>query len=273
VPPRIIAVANQKGGVGKTTTTINVGTSLADMGHRVLVVDCDPQANATAGLGVDRIAGDPSTYDVIVLGQPIHVARIATAIPNLDLVPSDIALAGSEIELVALPRRELRLHYAIEGIAEDYAYVLLDCPPSLGLLTVNAVVAAQSLLVPLQCEFYALAGLTLLTHTINLLRRELNPTLILEGIVLTLHDPRLTLSNQVVEDVRRRFPADTLETVIPRNVRLSEAPSHGLPISRYDPACRGAIAYRQLAAELHARVQARASFATAAPLSVPGPVQ
>jgi chromosome partitioning protein len=257
VPARIIAVANQKGGVGKTTTTINVGTSLADMGRRVLIVDCDPQANATAGLGVVPPAGAASTYDVVVLGQPLSSARVATLIPNLDLVPSNIALAGSEIELVGLPRRELRLHYALEGIEDPYDYILLDCPPSLGLLTVNAVVAAHSLLVPLQCEFYALAGLTLLSHTIELLRRELNRDLVIEGIVLTLHDPRLTLSNQVVEDVRRRFPAETLETLIPRNVRLSEAPSHGLPISRYDAACRGASAYRHLARELDERVRAR----------------
>lgn len=253
VPTRIIAVANQKGGVGKTTTTINMGTSLADLGERVLIVDCDPQANATSGLGVDRADGALSTYDVIVLGRPLSEARTPTQVPNLDLVPSDIALAGSEIELVGLPRRELRLHYALGGLADDYDYILLDCPPSLGLLTVNAVVAAHSLLVPIQCEFYALAGLTLLTHTVDLLRRELNPGLEIEGIVLTLHDPRLTLSNQVVADVRRRFPEETFATLIPRNVRLSEAPSHGLPISRYDPTCRGATAYRDLAAELRAR--------------------
>ena len=256
VPPRIIAVANQKGGVGKTTTTINVGTSLADLGERVLIVDCDPQSNATSGLGVDRPDGGLSTYDVLVLGQPVREARTATQVPNLDIVPSDVALAGSEIELVGLPRRELRLHYALEGLEDAYDYILLDCPPSLGLLTVNAVVAAHSLLVPLQCEFYALAGLTLLTHTIDLLRRELNPSLEIEGIVMTLHDPRLTLSNQVIEDVRRRFPAETFATLIPRNVRLSEAPSYGLPISRYDPGCRGAVAYRELAVELRGRVVA-----------------
>ncbi|HET9050237.1 MAG TPA: ParA family protein [Candidatus Dormibacteraeota bacterium] len=266
--PRIIAVANQKGGVGKTTTTINVGTALADMGRRVLILDCDPQANATAGLGAEPAAG--STYDVLVLGQPIDSARMPTGIPNLDLVPSTIALAGSEIELVGLPRRELRLHYALDGLPDDYDYVLLDCPPSLGLLTVNAVVAAHSLLVPLQCEFYALAGLTLLSHTIDLLRRDLNRSLAVEGIVLTLHDPRLTLSNQVVEEVRRRFPAETLDTLIPRNVRLSEAPSHGLPISRYDPLCRGATAYRQLAVELDARVRARSALG-AVPAPTPAP--
>ncbi len=256
--PRIIAVANQKGGVGKTTTTINVAAALADMGRRVLVVDVDPQANATSGLGIPREDRLRSTYDVIVLGQPINEARLPTAIPNLEIVPSDIALAGSEIELVGLPRRELRLHYALDALdGDDLDYVLLDCPPSLGLLTVNAVVAAHSLLVPIQCEFYALQGLSLLTHTIDLLRRELNTRLEVEGIVLTLHDPRLTLSNQVVGEVRRRFPAETFDTVVPRNVRLSEAPSHGMPISRYDPTCRGATAYRQLAAELDARVAAR----------------
>ena len=264
VPPRIIAVANQKGGVGKTTTTVNVGTALADMGRRVLIIDIDPQANASSGLGISRADRHHSTYDVVVLGQPISTARLPTQVPNLDIVPSDIALAGSEIELVGLPRRELRLHYALDALRDtDLDYVLLDCPPSLGLLTVNAVVAAHSLLVPLQCEFYALEGLTLLSHTVDLLRRELNTTLAIEGIVLTLHDPRLTLSNQVVDEVRRQFPTETMDTLIPRNVRLSEAPSHGMPISRYDPTCRGATAYRQLAAELDARVRARSQLPAA----------
>ncbi|HEY6377809.1 MAG TPA: AAA family ATPase [Candidatus Dormibacteraeota bacterium] len=259
VPTRIIAVANQKGGVGKTTTTVNLGTALADLGRRVLVIDSDPQASATSGLGVDRDPDRLSVYDVVVLGRPLAEVRVPTAIPNLHLVPSDIALAGSEIELVGLPRREHRLRYALDAYDEGDDYVLIDCPPSLALLTVNAVVAAHSLLVPLQCEYYALEGLRLLTHTMELLRRELNPSLELEGIVLTLFDPRLTLATQVVEQVRRRFAADTLDTVIPRNVRLSEAPSHGLPISRYDPGCRGALAYGELATELDGRVRARMS--------------
>jgi len=254
VPARIIAVANQKGGVGKTTTVINLGTALADLGRRVLIIDCDPQANATSGLGVALESRVPTVYDVVVLGQPLHVARQPTAVANLDLVPSTVELAGSEIELVGLPRRETRLRWAIEAHAAPDDYVLLDCPPSLGLLTVNAVVAADSLLIPIQCEYYALEGLKLLTHTIDLLRRELNSALTIAGILLTLHDHRLTLSTQVLEEVRRCFPAETLRTVIPRNVRLSEAPSHGLPISRYDPTCRGAVAYRELAEELEARI-------------------
>jgi chromosome partitioning protein len=258
VPTRIIAVANQKGGVGKTTTTINLGAALADLGHRVLLVDCDPQANATSGLGIAADDVAASIYDVVVLGRPLADARIPTRVPNLDLIPSTIALAGAEIELVGLARREMRLRYALEaldGHSDDY--LLLDCPPSLGLLTVNAVVAAHSLLVPIQCEYYALEGLGLITHTLDLLRRELNPALVVEGIVLTLHDPRLTLSTQVVEEVRRRFPEETMNTVVPRNVRLSEAPSHGLPISRYDPTCKGAVAYGLVARELHDRVQRR----------------
>ena len=258
MPTRIIAVANQKGGVGKTTTTINLATALADLGRRVLLVDCDPQANATSGLGMSGEDIEASIYDVVVLGRPLAQARMRTPIPNLDIVPSTIALAGAEIELVGLARREMRLRYALEALdGESDDYLLLDCPPSLGLLTVNAVVAAHSLLVPIQCEYYALEGLGLITHTLNLLRRELNTSLVIEGIVLTLHDPRLTLSTQVVEEVRRRFPAETLDTVIPRNVRLSEAPSHGLPISRYDPTCKGAVAYTQLAREVDERVRRR----------------
>lgn len=257
MPTRIIAIANQKGGVGKTTTTVNLGTALADMGRRVLIIDGDPQASATSGLGVYHDPDRVSVYDVVVLGRSLAEARMPTAIPNLDLIPSDISLAGSEIELVGLPRREQRLKYALGALGEGDDYVLIDCPPSLGLLTVNAVVAANSLLVPLQCEYYALEGLGLLTHTIALLRRELNPDLHLEGIVLTLFDPRLTLATQVVEEVRQRFSSETFDTIIPRNVRLSEAPSHGLPISRYDPGCRGALAYGQLAAEVDARVMGR----------------
>ena len=262
VPAHIFAVANQKGGVGKTTTTINLGAALAQMGRRVLIVDCDPQANATSGLGVDRATVAATTYDVVVLGQPLASARIPTGVPNLELVPSDMSLAGSEIELVALPRREQRLRYALEDQLDDLDYVLLDCPPSLGLLTVNAVVAANALLVPIQCEFYALEGLGLLTHTLELLRSNLNPALNIGGIVMTLFDTRLALAWQVVAEVRRRFPDVLLDTLIPRNVRLSEAPSHGLPITLYDPACKGATAYRELAEEFDTRLRALGEPAT-----------
>ena len=263
MPPLVLAVANQKGGVGKTTTIINVGAHLAELGRRVLIIDCDPQANATSGLGVARRDIPASTYDVVVLGRPLAEARIPTSIPGLELVPADIALAGAEIELVGVARREKRLTYALEALTDDPVdYVLLDCPPSLGLLTVNAVVAAQTLLVPIQCEFYALEGLGLLTHTISLLRRELNPQLRIAGIVLTLHDGRLTLASQVVAEVRKRFGDLVLDPVIPRNVQLSEAPSYGLPITTYAPTSRGAAAYRELTANLDARLQADAGLIT-----------
>ncbi|HEX4578972.1 MAG TPA: AAA family ATPase [Candidatus Dormibacteraeota bacterium] len=252
--PHVLAVANQKGGVGKTTTTINVGAALAAMGRRVLIIDVDAQANATSGLGVDRTTVATSSYDVIVGGVALDEARIATMVPGLELVPADLSLAGAEIELINLPRREHRLAGAVAGPRDDIDYVLIDCPPSLGLLTVNAAVAAQALLVPIQCEFYALEGLGLLTHTLNLLRRELNPGLGIAGIVMTLFDGRLALAHQVVDEVRGRFADLLLTPLIPRNVRLSEAPSHGLPINLYDPACRGALAYAELAVNLDLRL-------------------
>lgn len=255
VAPHVLAVANQKGGVGKTTTTINVGAALAALGRRVLVIDVDAQANATSGLGVDRSAVATSSYDVIVNGVSLNEARISTMVPGLELVPADLSLAGAEIELISLPRREHRLAGAVAGLPQDFEYVLIDCPPSLGLLTVNAVVAAQKLLVPIQCEFYALEGLGLLTHTLDLLRRELNPTLEIAAIVMTLFDGRLALAHQVVDEVRGRFGDVLLPPLIPRNVRLSEAPSHGLPISLYDPSCRGALAYAELAANLDRRMR------------------
>lgn len=254
VPPVILAVANQKGGVGKTTTVVNLAAALAEMRRSVLVIDMDPQANATSGLGIDRQRVRASVYDSVVLGRPLAEAQTDTAVPGVHIVPSDIALAGSEIELVGLPRREQRLRYALEALAPDDDYVLIDCPPSLGLLTVNAVVAAQMLLVPIQCEFYALEGLGLLTHTIALLRRELAPTLRIAAIVMTQFDARLALAQQVVDEVKARFPDLYLSPPIPRNVRLSEAPSHGMPVLQYDPACRGAAAYRELARNLDARL-------------------
>ncbi len=254
--PHVLAVANQKGGVGKTTTTINVGSALAEMGRRVLVIDIDPQANATSGLGVDRSAVEITSYDVIVGGQPISEARIPTVAKGLELVPADLSLAGAEIEMIELPMRERRLAMAVEAV-DDVDYILIDCPPSLGLLTVNAATSAQALLVPIQCEFYALEGLGLLTHTLALLRRELNPTLRIAGIVMTLFDGRLALAHQVVDEVRTRFADELLTPLIPRNVRLSEAPSHGLPVNLYDPTCRGAVAYAELAVNLDRRLASR----------------
>lgn len=264
--PTILAVANQKGGVGKTTTTINCAAALAQMGRRVLIVDIDPQANATSGLGIDRREVQTSVYDAVVLGRPIADARMRTSVPGLDIVPSDIALAGSEVELVGLNQREHRLRQALEGYDAGDDYIVVDCPPSLGLLTVNAVVAARALLVPIQCEYFALEGLGLLTHTIALLRRELNPTLGIAGIVMTQFDARLALAHQVVEEVRSRFGDQLLTPLIPRNVRLSEAPSHGLPITLYDPRSRGAAAYRELAANLDARLRSQhLGFVSAGP--------
>src|SRR5438270_5743851 len=257
MPSAILAVTNQKGGVGKTTTAISVGAALAEMGRRVLIIDIDPQANATSGLGIDRSRLNSTIYDVVVLGRPIEEARTPTPVEGLNLVPSHVALAGSEVELVGMARRERRLQYALEGLSGQDDYVLIDCPPSLGLLTVNAVVAAQGVLVPIQCEYYALEGLGLLSHTISLLRRELNPSLEITGIVLTQFDTRLLLAHQVAEEVRRRFPDEVLNPIVPRNVRLSEAPSHGLPITLYDPHSRGAEAYREIAANLDRRVMNR----------------
>ena len=255
VAPQVLAVANQKGGVGKTTTTISVGAALALAGRRVLIIDVDAQANATSGLGIDRAAVGVSSYDVIVAGRALGDARVPTMIPGLEVVPADLGLAGAEIELIDMPRREHRLAAALAGLDDDLDLILIDCPPSLGLLTVNAATAAQGLLVPIQCEFYALEGLGLLTHTLDLLRRELNPSLHITGIVMTLFDGRLALAHQVVDEVRERFADLLLTPLIPRNVRLSEAPSHGLPISLYDPDCRGAVAYAELAANLDRRLR------------------
>ncbi len=251
--PRIIAISNQKGGVGKTTTAINLGAALSERGLRVLLIDCDPQANATSGLGVNSKALEASIYDVVVLGRPLLEIAIALEhVPGMTLIPSTVGLAGAELELAELPLRESRLRLALDGVA-DFDYVLLDTPPSLGLLTVNCLVAADAMLIPLQCEYYALEGLTLLTHTQSLVRQALNPSLRLEGIVLTLFDPRTVLSSQVVAEVRRQFGDQAYETVVPRSVRLSEAPSHGIPITQYDPTGRGAVAYRALAEELVTR--------------------
>ena len=251
---RQYAVANQKGGVGKSTTAVNVGGYLGEWGHRTLLVDLDPQGNATSGLGILRDPARPSVYSVLVEGRPAESAIIPTGAPGVDLLPSDIALAGAEIELIGMARRESRLLYALEGLTHDYEYILVDCPPSLGLLTLNALVAARHLLVPIQCEFYALEGLGHLAYTLDMVRQQSNPRLELAGIVMTLYDQRTTLSAQVVEEVRRIYPEVIFDTLIPRNVRLSEAPSYGMPIGQYSPKSRGGIAYADLTRELLGRV-------------------
>jgi len=248
-----IACANQKGGVGKTTTVINLGSYLALAGRQVLVVDLDPQGNATSGLGFDRGSIERSIYDGVVDGIQIADLIMAGPLPGLDLVPSAIALAGAELELAPVEGRERRLSRLLTAIAARYDYILVDCPPALGLLTVNALTAAEAVLIPLQCEYYALEGLTQLLATLNLVRDHLNPGLAVKGVVLTMYDGRTNLSADVAAEARRHLGERVFNTVIPRSVRLSEAPSHGLPISRYSPDSSGAVAYAALAAELLAR--------------------
>ena len=248
-----IACANQKGGVGKTTTVVNLGCYLALAGERVLVVDLDPQGNATSGLGLDRNSIERSVYDAVIDGARIRELTVPGPTDGLDVVPSAIALAGAEVELAPLEGREHRLGRLLSDIAADYDYVLVDCPPSLGLLTVNALTAADSVLVPLQCEYYALEGLTQLLATLDLVRDHLNPALALKGVVLTMFDGRTKLSSAVANEARRHLGDRVFDTVIPRNVRLSEAPSYGQPISQYSPESTGAAAYAALAVELMTR--------------------
>jgi chromosome partitioning protein len=242
-----IAFTNQKGGVGKTTTAVNLGAYLAVKGRRVLLVDVDPQANATSALGLAAEA-DGGVYATIIGGKPLEEIVVSTAIQNLDLAPSSASLAGAEVELVVMLGREFRLRKALEPVVHGYDLVLIDCPPSLGLLTVNALAAADEVIIPVQCEYLALEGLGHLARTLELVRENLNPHLRLRGLVLTMYDPRTNLAQQVVDEVRRHFP-QTFRTVIPRSVRLSEAPSHGLAILDYDPGSRGALAYEALADE------------------------
>jgi chromosome partitioning protein len=252
---RIYAIANQKGGVGKTTTAVNLGAYLAAAGQRVLLVDVDPQANATSTLGVDRQSLSLSTYEVLLDGAPADRAILLTKQVHLDLLPSSPALAGAEVELVGLADREHRLWTALETTVERYDYVFMDCPPSLGLLTVNALTAArEGVVIPVQCEYLALEGLGHLLKTIYLVRDRLNPRLTIAGVVLTMYDGRTNLSKQVVEEVRRYFPAYVFKTIIPRTVRLSEAPSYGETILSYAPGSVGAISYQALAQELMERV-------------------
>jgi chromosome partitioning protein len=257
--PRVLAIANQKGGVGKTTTAINLATALAANGERVLLIDLDSQGNASTGLGVDRSDRAVGTYRLLIDEMPPEQAARTTYIPNLSLIPADGDLVGAEIEMVRLERREFRLRDALASLrttADPYNFVLIDCPPSLGLLTLNGLVAADAVLVPLQCEFYALEGISGLVRTIDMVRRALNPTLELQGIVLTMFDRRNNLSELVAADARSFFGAKVYDTVIPRNIRITEAPSHGKPVLLYDFRSPGAQAYVHLAGELLRRERA-----------------
>ena len=248
--PPIIAVVNQKGGVGKTTTAINLGAALAEIGHSILLVDLDPQANSTSGLGLDPVRARLNVYHALVGEATIEQVAVPTSVPGMQLVPSHIDLAGAEIELATMSARETRLRKALGSVPEGVGCIIIDCPPSLGLLTLNALSAATSMLIPTQCEYFALEGLRHLLYTHQLVRSRLNPNLGIAGIVMTQFDARTTLSWDVLREVRRSHPAHVLETLIPRNVRISEAPSHGKSVIQYDPSSRGAAAYRALAKEL-----------------------
>jgi chromosome partitioning protein len=248
--PRVLAVANQKGGVGKTTTAVNLAASLGELGWRTLVVDLDPQANATTALGVEPEKVDTSTYDVLLSGTSLKECALETEFVNLWLAPATVDLAGAEVELVPALSREMRLRQALEAIEEPYDYVLIDCPPSLSLLTINALTAAREIVLPIQCEYFALEGVGQLVQNVELVKAHLNPQLEISTVVLTMYDARTKLSSMVAADVRGYFSDRVVSTVIPRSVRLSEAPSYGQPISIFDPLSRGAKAYRELAEEV-----------------------
>lgn len=257
---RIIAIANQKGGVGKTTTAINLSACLAEKGQKVLTVDIDPQGNTSSGLGIDKNNVQNSIYQMMIGECSLEECKITDQYQNLDVLPSNVNLAGAEIELIGIERREYILKDHLDRVKEEYDFILIDCPPSLSTLTVNAMTAADTVLVPIQCEFYALEGLTQLIHTINLVKQRLNPTLEIEGVVFTMFDARTNLSLEVVENVKQNLRQNIYKTIIPRNVRLAEAPSHGIPINIYDPKSAGADGYRQLAEEVIDRGKNENSF-------------
>lgn len=247
---RVISLANQKGGVGKTTTTINLGACLAELGQRVLVIDIDPQGNTTSGLGIKKVDVAQDIYDVIINEMPLPDAILHTKRPRLDIVPATIQLAGAEIELTSMMARETRLKEAIQTVTDSYDYILVDCPPSLGQLSINAFTASNSIIIPVQSEYYALEGLSQLLNTIRLVQKHFNPDLKIEGVLLTMYDARTNLGNQVVNEVRNYFGDHVYHTIIPRNTRLAEAPSYGLPIIDFDRKSRGTTVYLQLAKEV-----------------------
>ncbi len=250
---KVIAIANQKGGVGKTTTSINLSAALADMGKKVLVIDTDPQGNTTSGFGIEKNELENTIYELILSECSIKECIINNVIPGVSIIPSNVNLAAAEIELIGVDKKEFILRREVEWIRESYDYIMIDCPPSLNLLTLNAMTTADSVLVPIQCEYYALEGLSQLIHTINLVKERLNPDLDMEGVVFTMYDSRTNLSIQVVENVKSHLSQRVFETVIPRNIRLAEAPSYGMPINKYDAKSAGAEAYMSLAEEIVGR--------------------
>lgn len=247
---RIIAIANQKGGVGKTTTSINLAASLAEKGKKVLVIDMDPQGNTTSGFGVDKNNLDNTIYELILGECSVQESIIKNVIDNVSIIPSNVNLAAAEIELIGVDKKEYILKKEIDWVKDNYDYIMIDCPPSLSMLTVNAMTTANSVLVPIQCEYYALEGLSQLIHTVNLVKERLNPELAMEGVVFTMYDSRTNLSAQVVENVKEHFHQKVFNTLIPRNIRLAEAPSYGMPICMYDPKSSGAESYKNLAQEV-----------------------